>query len=160
MTTKVDKYELLKQQAESLLTGEFDLIANMSNLASLIFSELNDLNGTSFYRFKNDELILGPFQGKPACMHIKVGAGVCGTVAKNLTAEIVPDVHKFSGHIACDSASKSEIVVPIFKGSRFWGVLDLDSPKYNTFDEIDEKYLSQIAPLIFGVRSKKYEGAY
>ncbi|MFD0897282.1 GAF domain-containing protein [Loigolactobacillus binensis] len=150
MTDKVANYELLVQQAQSLLENEFDLVANMSNLASLIFNELPHLNGTSFYRFKNGELILGPFQGKPACMHIAVGAGVCGTVAQNLKAEIVPDVHQFAGHIACDQASNSEIVVPIFKHHVFWGVLDLDSPAYNTFDATDEQYLSQLAPLIFG----------
>lgn len=160
MTDKVANYELLVQQVQSLLSGEFDLIANMSNLTALIFSELDHLNGVSFYRFKKHELILGPFQGKLACMHIQVGAGVCGTVAQNLKSEIVANVHEFDGHIACDSASNSEIVVPIFKENKFWGVLDLDSPKYNTFDEIDEKYLSKIAPFIFGVQSKNYEGVY
>lgn len=97
MSQKTERYELLIQQAKGLLTGEFDLVANMSNLASLIFSELPDLNGTSFYRYQNDELILGPFQGKPACMHIAVGAGVCGTVAETKQSEIVPDVHQFKG---------------------------------------------------------------
>ncbi|MGO2300131.1 GAF domain-containing protein [Paucilactobacillus nenjiangensis] len=152
MAEKEQRYQLLLAQAKALLDGETDLVANMSNLASLIFNELPNLNGTSFYRFKNDELILGPFQGKPACMHIAIGSGICGTVAATLRSEIVPNVHNFSGHIACDSASKSEIVVPIFKNEQFWGVLDLDSPEFNTFDEIDENYLKQIAPIIFGVK--------
>lgn len=154
MSEKTERYELLKQQAQALLTGEFDLVANMSNLASLIFNELPQLNGTSFYRFKNDELILGPFQGKPACMHIAVGKGVCGTVAATKKPEVVPNVHEFSGHIACDSASNSEVVVPIFKDGKFWGVLDLDSPEYNTFDDVDASYLSEIAPIVFGVQAE------
>lgn len=157
MSEKTERYELLKLQAASLLENEFDLVANMSNLASLIFNSLPDLNGTSFYRFKDDELILGPFQGKPACMHIAVGAGVCGTVAQNLKSEVVPNVHEFKGHIACDSASNSEIVVPIFRDDQFWGVLDLDSPKFNTFDETDNQYLSDIAPIVFGVATKGRE---
>lgn len=152
MSKKLDNYELLVAQAQSLLDGEEDLIANMSNLVSLIFNGLPNLNGVTYYRFLNHELILGPFQGKLACMHIQVGVGVCGTVAQNLKTEIVPDVHKFAGHIACDSASKSEIVVPVFKDNVFWGVLDLDSPQLNNFDEIDNEYLTKIAPLIFGTR--------
>ncbi|KZU08045.1 GAF domain-containing protein [Lactiplantibacillus plantarum] len=154
MSEKTARYELLKQQARALLTSECDLVANMSNLASLVFNELPQLNGTSFYRFKDNELILGPFQGKPACMHIAVGKGVCGTVAKTQKAEVVPNVHKFSGHIACDSASKSEVVVPVFKNGKFWGVFDLDSPEYNTFDDVDANYLSEIAPIVFGVQAE------
>lgn len=149
---KTENYELVLAQAKSLLTNEFDVVANMSNLSSLIFYGLPNLNSVTFYRLKNNELIVGPFQGKPACIHIPIGSGVCGTVAKNEKSEIVPDVTKFKGHIACDSASRSEIVVPIFKDNKFWGVLDLDSPKYETFDETDEKYLSQIAQLIFGYK--------
>lgn len=149
MGKKQENYELLVKQAKSLLEGETDVVANMSNLVSLLFHEIPSLNGTTYYRFKNNELILGPFQGKPACMHIAVGKGVCGTVAKNKRTEIVDNVHEFPGHIACDSASKSEIVVPVFKDDQFWGVLDLDSPEYSTFDETDNEYLSQIAPLIF-----------
>ncbi|WP_203652203.1 GAF domain-containing protein [Secundilactobacillus yichangensis] len=149
MANKRENYELLVKQAESLLEGETDLVANMSNLVSLVFHELPKLNGTTYYRLKNGELILGPFQGRPACMHIPIGKGVCGTVAKTQKSEIVQNVHDFPGHIACDSASKSEIVVPVFKDGQFWGVLDLDSPEYGTFDEVDEEYLSKIAPLIF-----------
>lgn len=154
MSEKTARYELLKQQAQALLNNESDLVANMSNLVSLVFNELPQLNGTTFYRLIDGELLLGPFQGKPACMHIAVGKGVCGKVAATKKAEIVPNVHEFQGHIACDSASKSEVVVPIFKGEQFWGVLDLDSPEYDTFDEVDAKYLAEIGPLIFGEKAE------
>nr|WP_054757634.1 GAF domain-containing protein [Liquorilactobacillus satsumensis] len=152
MTAKAKNYALLIQQAHSLLAGETDLIANMSNLVALLFHGLPNLNGVAYYRFKEGELILGPFQGKPACMHIQVGrGGVCGTVAQTRKTEIVANVHEFAGHIACDAASKSEIVVPVFKDTKFWGgVLDLDSPAYGTFDEVDKKYLLELAPVIFG----------
>lgn len=146
---KDEQYKLVIKQAESLLQGEHDLIANMSNLVSLIFHTIPGLNGATCYRFVKGELILGPFQGKPACMHIAVGKGVCGKVAETKHPEIVPDVKKFSGHIACDDASKSEIVIPVFQDSRFWGVLDLDSPDFNHFDQTDRLYLDKIAPLIF-----------
>lgn len=159
MSNKEETYKLLLTQAKSLIEDETDLVANMSNIVSLIFHSLPDLNGTTYYRFLNNELVLRPFQGKPACMHIPVGKGVCGTVASTQTTEIVPNVHDFSGHIACDSVSNSEIVVPVFNDDKFWGVLDLDSPKFNTFDNIDDKYLRAIAPLIFGVKSyAKYKG--
>ncbi|GKS81065.1 histidine kinase [Ligilactobacillus pabuli] len=154
MSEKAARYELLKQQAQALLKNESDLVANMSNLVSLVFNELPRLNGTTFYRLIDGELLLGPFQGKPACMHIAVGKGVCGTVAATKKAEIVSNVHEFQGHIACDSASKSEVVVPIFKNQQFWGVLDLDSPEYNTFDKVDAKYLAEIGPLIFGEKAE------
>ncbi|MDC7952843.1 GAF domain-containing protein [Liquorilactobacillus mali] len=153
MSNTEKNYQLLVQQAQALLEGEEDLIANMSNMVSLIFNSLREINGATYYRFINNELILGPFQGKPACMHIAVGAGVCGTVAKIQETVIVPNVHEFKGHIACDAASKSEIVVPVFNNNTFWGVLDLDSPEFNTFNEIDKKYLEQIAPLIFGAKT-------
>lgn len=157
MSEKTARYELLKQQAQALLKNESDLVANMSNLVSLVFNELPRLNGTTFYRLIDGELLLGPFQGKPACMHIAVGKGVCGTVAATKKAEIVPNVHEFQGHIACDNASKSEVVVPIFKNQQFWGVLDLDSPEYDTFDEVDAKYLAEIDPLIFGDKAESGE---
>lgn len=155
MTEKSKRYDLLVQQAQSLLAGEFDLVANMANLVSLVFHELPDLNGTTYYRFVDGELILGPFQGKPACMHIPVGRGVCGTVAATQKPEVVPDVDQFVGHIACDSASRSEVVVPVFRHGSFWGVLDLDSPKLNTFDDVDAKYLSEIAEIIFPENQKE-----
>lgn len=149
--SKVERYELIVAQAKSLLTGEFDEVANMANLTSLLFNELPMINGATFYRFVNEELVLGPFQGKPACMHIPVGKGVCGTVAQTLKTEVVSNVHEFAGHIACDAASNSEIVLPVFRNEKFYGVLDLDSPEFDTFDEIDAQYLTQVAELTFGV---------
>lgn len=155
MTEKSERYNLLVQQVQSLLTGEADLVANMANLVSLVFHELPDLNGTTYYRLIKGELVLGPFQGKPACMHIPIGRGVCGTVAVTQKPEVVPDVDQFIGHIACDSASRSEVVVPVFRHGSFWGVLDLDSPKLNTFDEVDAEYLSLIAGIIFPENQKE-----
>lgn len=151
---KKERYQDLLRQLRALFNHEFDRIANMSNMTSVIFDRVPGLNGVTFYRWENDELILGPFQGKVACMHIPLGKGVCGKVAATKQTEIVPDVHQFPGHIACDARSKSEIVVPIFwpGNNRFFGVLDLDSPLFNHFDTVDAAYLKQMAPLIFGVK--------
>lgn len=152
METKESIYSNLINQTKSLFQQEFDLVANMSNMVSLIFEKVPGLNGTTFYRWKNDELILGPFQGRVACMHIPANKGVCGHVAVTKKSEIVPDVHQFPGHIACDARSRSEIVVPVFwpGTNRFFGVLDLDSPYLNHFDVMDQNYLEQLAPLVFG----------
>ena len=145
-----EQYQLLVAQAKALIADEDDWIANTANLSALLFNNLHQINFAGVYRIKNGELILGPFQGQPACVHIQIGKGVCGTVAKNLKSEIVPDVHQFSGHIACDSNTNSEIVLPIFdKSGNLWGVFDFDSPQLNNFDNLDEKYLSQIADSIF-----------
>src|SRR5438552_674766 len=138
-TAKTDLYDQLAAQLSSLLAGERDLIANSANFASLIFHSLPGLNWAGFYFLKDDELVLGPFQGKPACVRIAIGKGVCGTAASTRAATIVPNVHEFPGHIACDSASKSEIVVPLIKGDQLIGVVDLDSPIYGRFDSEDEK---------------------
>lgn len=145
-------YQDLFVQIQALFQNESDLVANMSNMTSLIFERVPRLNGTSFYRWKNDELILGPFQGRVACMHIPLGKGVCGKVAATKTTEIVPDVHQFPGHIACDARSKSEIVVPVFhpETGNFFGVLDLDSPFVSNFDSVDAEHLEKIVPLVFG----------
>ena len=126
-----------------LASPEMDLIS------ALLFNLLNDVNFAGVYRYENDELILGPFQGMPACVHIQMGKGVCGTAAQAKTTQIVKDVHEFAGHIACDSASNSEIVVPIFNQGKLWGVFDFDSTKLANFDEIDKKYLTEIAEAIF-----------
>lgn len=150
MSSKTQTYNLLLQQAQALLTQEYDVIANMSNLTALLFNNLPQVNSVAFYRWQNHELILGPLQGPPACMHIALGKGVCGTVAQELTTKIVPNVLEFAGHIACDPHSRSEIVIPIFQHNHFWGELDLDSPQFNHFDTIDATYLEQIAPLVFG----------
>src|SRR5437764_5687221 len=135
--SKIDRYDQLASQLSSLLAGERDLVANAANFSSLVFHALPDLNWAGFYFAKDGELVLGPFQGKPACMRIRVGQGVCGTGASKCETVIVPIVHEFPGHIACDSASNSEIVVPLMKDSRLIGVLDLDSPSFGRFDDHD-----------------------
>lgn len=144
-----EDYKLLVKQVESLLDGESDWIANTANVSALLFDQLSNVNFAGFYRFENGELILGPFQGKPACVHIALGKGVCGTAAQNEATVVVPNVHEFAGHIACDSASNSEIVVPVFKDDKLWGVLDIDSPKLENFAQVDKKYLEQISKLLF-----------
>ncbi|MCO0807049.1 Free methionine-R-sulfoxide reductase [Lactobacillus helveticus] len=146
---KKEEYKLLVEQAKALVAGESDWIANTANLSALLFNSLNNVNFAGVYRFENGELILGPFQGMPACVHIQMGKGVCGTAAQTEKTQIVPNVHEFQGHIACDSASNSEIVVPIFKDDQLWGVFDFDSTKLDNFDETDKKYLTEIANVIF-----------
>ncbi|NRN88898.1 GAF domain-containing protein [Lactobacillus helveticus] len=146
---KKEEYELLVEQAKALVAGKSDWIANTANLSALLFNSLNNVNFAGVYRFENGELILGPFQGMPACVHIQMGKGVCGTAAQTEKTQIVPNVHEFQGHIACDSASNSEIVVPIFKDDQLWGVFDFDSTKLDNFDETDKKYLTEIANVIF-----------
>ena len=147
-TAKSELYDQLAVQLASLLTGERDLIANAANLSALIFHSLPDLNWAGFYFVKSDELVLGPFQGKPACVRIPVGQGVCGTAAARRAITIVPNVHEFPGHIACDSASNSEIVIPLIKDEKFLGVLDLDSPVPGRFDETDAEGLHRLASLL------------
>lgn len=145
---KLERYQLLLKQAQSLLEDEHDLIANMSNISALLFNNLPDVSYAGFYRYQNNELILGPFQGPVACMHIAIGKGVCGTAAKARETQIVPDVHKFAGHIACDAATNSEIVIPIMKNEVLIAVLDLDSKNFARFDDIDAEYLTKIANCI------------
>lgn len=145
--TKQADYQLLYQQARALFEGENDWIANASNLAALLFNGLADVNFAGFYRVKNGELILGPFQGQVAYVHIAFGSGVCGTAAQTRTTQVVEDVHRFTGHIACDTSSNSEIVVPIFANGQLWGVLDIDSPKLARFDQDDRTGLEKLAPL-------------
>lgn len=134
-------YERLTQQALCLIDGETDLIANLANISALLNMELDDINWVGFYLFKDDELVLGPFQGKPACIRITVGKGVCGTAFSTETVQRVDDVHQFAGHIACDAESNSEIVIPFYKNGELFGVLDIDSPNIARFSEIDEKGL-------------------
>ena len=128
-----DLHSLLK----GIVEGERDLIANTANFSALIFNTMPDLNWAGFYFYKEDELVLGPFQGKPACIRIKKGRGVCGTALATETTQLVPDVHAFPGHIACDAASRSELVVPVFAKGQVIGVFDLDSPLPNRFDQVD-----------------------
>ena len=142
---KVEAYAALESQLRALLHGERDFIANCANTAALLWHSLPDLNWAGFYRLVGGRLVLGPFQGKPACMRIQLGSGVCGTAAAKRKTVLVPDVHEFPGHIACDAASKSEIVVPLIKGPRLFGVLDLDSPKLNRFDRADQAGLEKLA---------------
>ncbi len=145
---KSENYQLLYKQAQSLLQNEHDLIANMSNISALLYNGLKDVSYVGFYRYQKQELILGPFQGPVACMHISLGKGVCGVAAKTRKTQIVPDVHQFSGHIACDANTNSEIVLPILKNNSLIAVLDLDSNSFSRFDQVDADYLSQIAALI------------
>ncbi|GIM44851.1 hypothetical protein DNHGIG_04000 [Collibacillus ludicampi] len=134
-------YEQLLEQTEHLLAGESDWLANLSNAAALLWMQLPDINWAGFYLWREQQLILGPFQGKPACIRIPLGKGVCGSAARDRQTYLVPNVHEFPGHIACDAASCSEIVVPIMDGERLIGVLDIDSPTMGRFDEIDRDYL-------------------
>ena len=136
-TSKPELYRELLSQAEGLFAGERDALANSANLAALIYHGLPDLNWAGFYWMKGGELVLGAFQGKPACVRIALGKGVCGTAAARREAIVVPDVSDFPGHIACDSASRSEVVVPILRGAQVLGVLDLDSPRRARFDGDD-----------------------
>jgi len=140
--------------AKTIVAGEPDAIANMANVAALVWQFLPDLNWAGFYRLIGDELVLGPFQGKAACIRIALGAGVCGTAAATRQTQLVEDVHAFPGHIACDAASASEIVVPIVHDGRLIGVLDLDSPLVARFDDADavglEALCAAIAPSLAG----------
>jgi GAF domain-containing protein len=136
-------YRQLVQELQGLIAGERDLIANLANSAALLYHSLPELNWAGFYLLKDGELVVGPFQGKPACVRIAMGKGVCGTAAAQRATQVVRDVHEFPGHIACDAASNSEIVVPMIRGGELIGVLDLDSPQLARFDEEDRKGLEQ-----------------
>jgi L-methionine (R)-S-oxide reductase len=145
--SKAEFYETLAAQLSSLIAGEQDLVANAANFASLLYHSLPDLNWAGFY-FKNDEqLVLGPFQGQPACVRIPMGKGVCGTAAAQRQTLLVDNVHDFPGHIACDSASNSEIVVPLISGQELIGVLDLDSPTLARFDDDDARGLNELVAI-------------
>ena len=144
-TDKAAGYRELEKQLAALLHGERDFIANCANAAALLWQTLPDLNWAGFYRLVGNELVLGPFQGKPACVRIALGKGVCGTAAATRKTVLVPDVEKFPGHIACDVASRSEIVVPLLRDGKLLGVLDLDSPKLNRFDAADQAGLENFA---------------
>jgi GAF domain-containing protein len=139
--SKEKNYELVIKQLQALLAGETNTVANLANASALLNQFLTDVNWVGFYTTEENELVLGPFQGLPACVRIPFGKGVCGTAAQNRLTERVADVHQFPGHIACDAASQSEIVIPMVKNGELLGVLDIDSPIKNRFDEIDQKYL-------------------
>ena len=144
---KEEKYTLLYKQIESVTEEESDVIANMANIASMIHQTFG-FWWTGFYRVVDKELLLGPFQGPLACSRIAYGKGVCGTAWKEQKSEVVPDVDKFPGHIACSSASKSEIVVPVFLNGEVVAILDIDSEHYNTFDNTDKEWLERIVKLL------------
>lgn len=146
-TTKAELYDELAAQLRALIAGETDFIANAANFAALLYHSLPDLNWAGFYLLKGDELVLAPFQGKPACVRIKIGSGVCGTAAARRETVIVKNVHEFPGHIACDSASNSEIVVPLITGEDLLGVLDLDSPSLNRFNREDRAGLERLVKI-------------
>ncbi len=141
-------YDTLVTQAAGLLAGERDPWANAANVAALVFALLPGLNWAGFYFLRGGELVVGPFQGKPACVRIALGRGVCGTAAAARRTVVVRDVHAFPGHIACDAASNSEIVVPIVDGGRLVGVLDLDSPRTGRFGDVDARGLERLARLL------------
>lgn len=143
--TKPEQYAQLLQQARALLDGEADRIANAANVSALLFYALPDINWAGFYFFDGAELVVGPFQGLPACVRIPLDRGVCGAAARTRQTQRVADVHAFPGHIACDSASRSELVVPLLQGDRLIGVLDLDSPVPGRFDVNDQDGLETIA---------------
>jgi len=145
--SKPQLYEELAIQVSALLEGEHDPVANAANLSALLWHMLPDLNWAGFYFLKGGELVVGPFQGKPACVRIGLGNGVCGMAASKRESIIVPNVHDFPGHISCDSASNSEIVVPLLDGGKLLGVLDLDSPRVGRFDEADRAGLEVIAAI-------------
>lgn len=148
MTDKTALYCELAQRLDALLAGETDLVANTANMAALVYHGLPRLNWAGFYFARNRELVLGPFQGKPACVRIAWDRGVCGTAAARGAAIVVPDVHEFPGHIACDGASRSELVVPLVASGRVVGVLDLDSPVPGRFDEEDSAGIERLAAIL------------
>lgn len=143
--SKAELYAQLAEQAKALLHDESDRVANAANLASLIFNQVPDLNWAGFYFFDGTELVVGPFQGKPACVRIPLGKGVCGTAASERKTQLVEDVNAFEGHIACDPDSQSEIVVPLYKGDELIGVLDIDSPRAGRFDAEDQSGFERLA---------------
>ncbi len=152
-------YKTLNEALCALIAGVPHKTANLANASALLFGSLTDLNWAGFYLLEGKTLVLGPFQGKPACIEIPVGRGVCGTAVAERKTQLVPNVHDFPGHIACDSASNSEIVVPLFQGDEIMGVLDIDSPIIGRFDEADREGLEAFARIleaeIFGEREAK-----
>ncbi|MDR6870779.1 GAF domain-containing protein [Bosea sp. BE125] len=144
---KTEFYRELSQQLEALLAGEGDAIANAANTSALLFQMMPGLNWAGFYIMRNGELVLGPFQGKPACVRIPVGRGVCGAAVERRQSMLVEDVHAFPGHIACDAASRSELVVPLIRDGKVIGVIDLDSPHPARFDEADQAGIEAIAAI-------------
>src|SRR5688500_145871 len=148
ISSKTAMYEHLSAQLSSLFAGERDFIANAANLSSLLYHSLPDVNWVGFYLLQHNELVLCPFHGQPACVRIAMGKGVCGTAAELRQTVVVEDVHEFPGHIACDSASNSEIVVPLILEGQLIGVLDLDSPRLSRFNDEDAEGLNNLARIL------------
>jgi GAF domain-containing protein len=159
---KASFYRELIEAADALTAGERDPIANMANVAALLWESLPDVNWAGFYRNLGGELVLGPFQGRPACIRIPFGKGVCGAAASSLQPQLVADVHAFPGHIACDAVSRAELVVPIVAGGRLVGVLDLDSPTPGRFDKEDEEgcviLIQRLRGRLDGMEKAPFEG--
>ncbi|MCO7519957.1 MULTISPECIES: GAF domain-containing protein [Pseudomonas] len=147
----LDGYDLLAAQVRALFADERDFIANAAQFSALLFSQVEDLNWAGFYLNRNEELVLGPFQGQVACVRIPFGRGVCGAAAATRQTQRVEDVHAFPGHIACDSASNSELVIPLVKAGRLIGVLDLDSPKLARFSEVDQAGLERLVEVFLAL---------
>lgn len=148
--SKVEQYQASEQKIIAMLEGETDEIVKMATVSAVLNQEFETFYWTGFYRLINGDLVIGPYQGTPACMHIKIGRGVCGTAAQTLTTQVVPDVHAFPGHIACDALSNSEIVVPVLnQNDELIAVLDIDSTEFNTFDEVDQEWLEKIIKKVF-----------
>lgn len=145
---KNTNYDLLQKQLISLIEDESNLIAILSNTSALLNDHLDQVNWVGFYLIENNELILGPFQGHPACVHIQIGKGVCGTAVSNNETQVVKDVHQFPGHIACDANSNSEIVIPIHKDNKIIGVLDINAPIKSRFNDEDRKELEKVVSII------------
>ncbi|MBM7563119.1 GAF domain-containing protein [Paenibacillus sacheonensis] len=143
--SREQNYELVISQLKALLDGETDRIANLANASALLNQFMSRINWVGFYLYQGGELVLGPFQGMPACVRIPLSRGVCGKAAADRKTVLVPNVHEFPGHIACDAASQSEIVIPLVKDGELLGVLDIDSPELERFDEIDQRYLERFA---------------
>ncbi|WP_284139848.1 MULTISPECIES: GAF domain-containing protein [unclassified Virgibacillus] len=152
---KAKDYDLVINQLKALTEGEHDEIANLANAAALLNQFLEEINWVGFYLWKEEELVLGPFQGLPACIRIPSGKGVCGTALSTQTTMRVANVDEFPGHIACDSASKSEIVIPMYIHDSIYGVLDIDSPIINRFDEIDQTYLEKFVLVLCNALEKQ-----
>ncbi|GKX30998.1 hypothetical protein SH1V18_34780 [Vallitalea longa] len=147
-STKKDFYDDVISYAKGLMYEEKDKIANLANISALLYNIMEKINWVGFYLYKNSELVLGPFQGKPACIRIKMGTGVCGTAASSRKIQVVSNVHEYKGHIPCDSETNSEIVIPIILNDTLLGVLDIDSPMIDRFDCEDSEYLSKLIKLI------------
>ncbi|WP_339720163.1 GAF domain-containing protein [uncultured Paraglaciecola sp.] len=154
---KQQHYAQLAQQVEAIVAGEHDLIANMANVSAILYWALDKVNWAGFYLVKDEQLVLGPFHGQPACIRIPIGKGVCGTAVSENAIQLIEDVHQFSGHIACDAASNSEIVLPIVRNKQIIAVLDIDSPEIARFDLEDKKGLSHIVEILQATFSQEGE---